>query len=470
MNFKAIIAMSAAGAAISLFAAAPVVSNVSMTQNSRGTATITYTLSGADAVVTLDIQTNVTGGAWASIGGEAVSPASGDVWKAVGMGSRTIKWDAATNWSNRQIPSNGIRAVVTAWALDNTPDYMVVDISAGAQPNSQRYYPSVDFLPGSEPGQKGAITNNTAYRLTELVMRKIMAKDICWTMGSTAQESQRYPYYGRENTHQVTLTNNYYIGVFEITQSQWALIQPARPNPSIFSKPGECAMRPVDWVSFNEIRNNDGTSAADNASYNWPHEPNPNSFLGLLNARTGLAFELPSEAQWEFAARAGNGVTKWGDGSAVLNNNEDANLSKLGRYLSNGGSAAVSGQYNLPDSSIAGNAGPDAGTAYAGTYRPNNWGIYDMHGNIAEWCLDYFEEQGSITTYNGCVNIDPSDGTKCLSGNAAPEDASYGPYHVVRGGGFTVNADRCRSAYRNCKGQRLRYDVGFRVVCPVELQ
>ncbi|MBP5543304.1 MAG: formylglycine-generating enzyme family protein [Kiritimatiellae bacterium] len=460
MNFKAISTMSAAGAAISLFAAAPVVSNVSMTQNTKGTATITYTLSEADAVVTLDIQTNATGGAWTSIGGEAVSSALGDVWKAVGTGTHTIKWDGATNWGTRQIPVNGIRAVITAWALNNTPDYMVVDIADGAQPNSQRYYPSVDFLPGSAPGQKGAITNNTAYRLTKLVMRKIMTKDIEWTMGSTALETLRTD--ARENTHPVTLTNNYYIGVFEITQNQWAQIQPARTAPSYFSKPGECAMRPVDRVCYNEIRNNDGTSAADNTSYNWPHDPNPASFLGLLRTRTGIPFDLPSEAQWEFACRAGNGDTKWGDGSAMLNNNTDSNLAKIARYYQNGGSAV---SYNDANGATH---GPEVGTAYAGTYRPNSWGLYDMSGNIPEWCLDYYEE--NIAGHGGMVNINPEDGTQTRSGNSPIQDSTYGPYRVVRGGGFGAWAYANRPAFRNNKGQRLRYDIGLRVVCPVELQ
>ena len=202
MNYKSILTIAALGAALSLCASVPVpqVSAVSMSQNPNGEATIHYSLSSASAVITLDIQTNATGGAWASIGGAAVSLAQGDVWKVVATGSHRIKWNGASCWADNKIPASGIRAVVTAWTLDNTPDYMVVDISDGAQPNTQRYYPSVDFLPG------GLLANDD-YRTTKLVMRKIMAKGVEWTMGSTTLETQRND--SREATHLVTLTNNY---------------------------------------------------------------------------------------------------------------------------------------------------------------------------------------------------------------------------------------------------------------------
>lgn len=219
MNCKSTLATMAAGIAISLYAAVPTpeVSKVNMWQNDEGVATITYNLAAASAVVTLDIQTNATGGAWASIGGEAISGAQGDVWKKIEVGSGAfsgmIKWNATTCWADSRIPASGIRAVVTAWALDNTPDYMTVDVSAAAQPGTQRYYPAADFVPGG--------VTNDLYKTSTLLLRKIMAKDVKWTMGSTTLESQLRQA-AREETHLVTLTNNYYIGVYEVTQSQWS--------------------------------------------------------------------------------------------------------------------------------------------------------------------------------------------------------------------------------------------------------
>ena len=191
--------------------------------------------------------------------------------------------------------------------------------TAAAQPNTQKYYPSADFVPGG--------VTNGLYKTTKLLMRKIMAKDVEWTMGSTTLETKRDA--TREATHQVKLDGNYYIGVYEVTQAQWDLIQPGRP--SYFNNAADRAMRPVEQVCYNEIRNADSSTTADTA-YDWPADPNPNSFLGKLKTKTGTGFDLPSEAQWEFAARAGNGDTKWGDGSGILNSDADANLDLRGRY------------------------------------------------------------------------------------------------------------------------------------------
>ena len=261
---KPIKAICLAGAAsLATFAAAddtPVVSNVTMSQQQPGRlVTITYQLANAPAVVTLDVQTNCTeNGAvkWASIGGEAVCNAQGDVWKKVGTAGSTfngtIKWRPDLSWEGHMIAAGGARALVTAWSLDNTPDYMVVDISTAAKPDTQRYYPAVEFLPGTVPGQKGAITNNPAYKTSKLVMRKIMAKDVEWTMGSTQTESQR-PSDISEATHQVMLTNNYYIGVFEVTQSQWNNIATNSGRRATYYAT-EAAMRPMETVSMDDMR------------------------------------------------------------------------------------------------------------------------------------------------------------------------------------------------------------------------
>jgi len=340
---------------------------------------------------------------------------------------------------------------VTAWSLDNTPDYMVVDLSESAQPNTQKYYPSVDFLPGSELGQTGAITNNTAYRKSKLVMRKIMAKGVEWTMGSTALETNRTA--AREATHQVMLESNYYIGVFPVTQTQWGLIQTSRAAPSYFNNADDRAMRPVEQVCYNEIRNA-GNSPTANTDYDWPADPNPSSFLGLLRTKTGIDFDLPSEAQWEFAARAGNGDTKWSDGSGILNNAyTDANLDLLGRYERNGGRIPNGTAYKDP----APSCGATNGTAIVGSYAPNDWGLYDVHGNVWEWCLDWYADD--ITAHDGKVNIDPATPENTRSG--AP-----GGYRVIRGGSFNYGASFSRPAYRNSGNPTLRYSVyGFRLLC-----
>ena len=216
-------------------------------------------------------------------------------------------------------------------------------------------------------------------------------------------------------------------------------------------------MRPVEQVCYNEIRNAANSTTA-NTAYFWPADPNPNSFLGKLRTKTGLDFDLPSEAQWEFAARAGNGDTKWGDGSAILNADKDTNLDKLGRYKQNGGYVQNGSSYANPAQSC----GATNGTVIVGSYAPNDWGLYDVHGNLYEWCLDWYED--SITAHGGKVNIDSSAPAKTLSG-------ANGQYRVFRGGCWSDPAGSSRPAYHHGWKPDLRTQwYGFRVVCTAGLQ
>lgn len=417
MNIKKItVAALAVTTTATLTAAVPEVSGATMVQDMNRLVTITYSLADASAVVTLDVQTNYTeNGAtkWASIGGAAVANAQGDVWKQIDAGSHTITWRPDLSWPDHKIADGGARAVVTAWALDNTPDYMVVDISSTATAATPRkYYPGADYLPGG-------ILGNPDYRTTKLVMRKIMAKDVEWTMGSVAEENRSS---SREATHLVKLTDNYYIGVFEFTQAQWALIQTARQRPSYCAYTGD---RPVEQVCYNEIRRAANDAVVSGGTY--PDAPYASSFLDLLNTKTGLDFDLPSESQWEFAARAGNGDGKWGDGSAISSE-----------------TAALVGRYNK---------GASDGTASVGSYRPNSWGLYDMHGNVAEWCLDGFTE--NISSLNGAVNTsDPWN------------------RRIIRGGCWWDGSYlKLRSAYRDGADPAVRSNGnGFRVVCTAGLK
>ncbi len=462
-DFSTAAAAATVAAAAATAAMAVDVTNVTMSQNSATCkVTINYTLSGP-AVVTLDILTNAVPNAadgWTSIGGEHICNAQGDVWKKIdSAGTYTITWQPIESWLDEngdgfKVASGCAKARVSAWPLDNTPDYMVVDISSAAQPNTQRYYPRVDFLPGSVLGQKGAVTNNPNYKTSMLVMRKIMAKDVTWTMGSTGAETQRVTDNDKEATHQVTLTNNYYIGIFEVTQSQFAEVWPNyiwdAPRWSV-----EGSMRPRDTVWFNAIRGNE--------DYYWPNDPDPTRFFGLLRTRTGIMdFDFPSEAQWEFAARAGNGSGYWGDGSAILNNNTDANLGRIARY-----------RWNAP--STANNAtafatlGPSqGGTAIVGSYAPNAWGLYDMFGNVAEYCLDWYQDD--ISDYNGRVNVNSANPQQYLDGTAIPSDRNN-QMHVKKGGCWDFDAYLCRPAWRSAQSTMgSSHNYGFRVVCRAGLK
>lgn len=440
----AVASLAAAGA----IAAVPEVSGVAMSQSSMNPrVTITYTLSVEPAVITLDVQTNATLNAavddpgWTSIGGEAVCNAEGDVWKKVETGAHSITWRPDQSWPDHKIENGGARAVVTAWSTNNPPAYMVVDISAGAQPNTQRYYPAVEFLPGG-------ILGNPDYRESSLVMRKVPAAGVEWMMGSIAESGRTA---AKEASHKAKLDENFYLGVFPVTQSQWALIQTSRQFPSCFQYEADKKWRPVENICYNEVRLSDATTSG-NSAYYWPNNPHGGSFLGRLRTKTGILFDMPGEAQWEFAARAGNGEGKWGDGSDYLSSTTDANLTPLACY----------GRANIQNSVSEGNttwAAADGGTTPVGTHDPNAWGFYDMYGNVFEMCLDWLEDD--ISAHGGAVNINPAAPAKNLSGND-------GAYRVCRGGSYRHAASSCRSAYRTECIANGRYNIyGLRVACPV---
>ena len=447
--------------AVAALATTPQITSVTMAQDQSRSVIVAYTLEGGDAVVTLDVQTNANTSAsaddpgWTSIGGAAICNAKGDVWNLVEAGSRTITWEPALSWPNHKIPAGGARAVVTAWTTDNTPDYMAVDISSVATAATpRRYYPAADFVPGG--------VTNSLYKTTVLLMRKIMARDITWTMGSTSAEKARSG--TTEKNFNLALTNNYYIGIYEITQSQWGLVATNSGAAAYYKY--ENSMRPMETVAYNEIRNTHSTSPKSNTrveagTLSW--EPSSDSFLGLLNLKTGLDFDLPSEAQWEYACRAGNGSGYWGDGSPFLYNSgasigdgatnvTDANLSRIGRYSGNAGILAWE-DMTEPE---------NGGTAIVGSYSPNTWGLYDMHGNVLEICLDWFENDVSMN--GGMTNIDPTDVTKTLSGAAGGE-------RCRRGGAFGLNVNYARAARRLGVGAHERNrNLGFRVICRAGLK
>jgi formylglycine-generating enzyme required for sulfatase activity len=242
-----------------------------------------------------------------------------------------------------------------------------------------------------------------------MALRKVEAGK--FTMGSPSDELGRDD---DEVQHEVTLTKDFYIAVFQTTQKQYETI--AGSYPSYFS--GD--IRPVECVSYNMIR-------GEEKGAGWPanSDVDEESFLGKLRAKTSKDFDLPTEAQWEYACRART-TTALNDGNNLTNRYEDGNMNKLGRYSYNGGE--------------------NEGTAAVGSYLPNKWGLYDMHGNVCEWCLDWY----------GSYEGDATD----------PKGATEGSYRIYRGGSYdSSGAYRCRSAFRNGREPSGDGDdYGFRVV------
>lgn len=462
---KTVLLVSAfmAGSALAL----PRVSNVQVTMRSAGRMTISYTLTGGPAVVTLDVKTNSS--AWASIGIDALvgaDPAKprlkGDVFRRVsGDGPHTIDWNAYKAWGagGGAFAPGEVKFEVKAHPLYDAPDYLVTDLRAGvAAADRVKYFPSEDFLPGG-------LLSNPAYRTTHLVLRRIHARNVCWTMGATTDKAFFEPKStggkDAEKAHRATMPNDYYIGVFEITQGQWTEV--TGKNVSYYSKSPESPMRPadrVDYVRLREAAFDFGGSKvpSDTSAYDWPNPPHPDSFLGKLRALVGNAidFDLPGDAEWEFACRAGLPEGYWNDGTDAKDLNN-----MPGRNNANGGFLPGGSAYPQIET-----LGPTNATAVCGSYPPNRWGLYDMHGNLQEVCLDWFQAGYLGSAYN----ISPTDPKKTADGDT-------GETRCRRGGSFILPAfaqsssGDCRASARQGIGAIAPYvNLGGRVACRAGLR
>ena len=300
-------------------------------------------------------------------------------------------------------------------------DYLLVDLSGGPSASS---YP-VGYLHAA-PAEGWT----DEHRTTTLVLRRIPAGT--FAMGSPPGELGREPWDpGSEEQRQVTLTRDFYIGVFQVTQKQWERVMgtwPAYFDDAAYRDP-----RPVERVSWNDIRGGEWPGSPSGSG-----QPAPDGFVQRLRDRTGLsAFDLPTEAQWEFACRAGT-TTALNSGTNLTHEDDCPNVAELGRYSFNGGS---DGRDN-PGCTTSG------GTAKAGSYRPNAWGLYDMHGNVWEWCLDWYETYHASTT--------------------DPVGAAEGSHRAIRGGSWLSDAGDCRSARRHSRNPSAQdANRGFRVSMPI---
>ena len=364
--------------------AAPVVSNVSMTQiPNTCLVTVKYQLSGDPGVITLDIQTNYVENAetkWASIGPENMLGFGGDVHQVVqptaGDEYRTIYWHPETYWPGPPKTAGTARAVVTAWATNAPPDYMIVHL---VEPYDVTYYPYVEMVPDGIADIK--------YKGEYMPMRKIPAKGVVWWAG---MPTNHVCYDAASKIHRVMLTDDYYIGVYEVTAAQANAIDNGAPGTNRL---------PKTWSSMNAYRG--GT-----AGLNWPsfdlqgnfdrdvsHGVDSTSRLGKMRARIGLPFDLPTEHQWEYACRAGSPGTSYVDTVPTLSGIGTEVACRICRNKSNINQADCEGLTN--------------DTATVGSYEPNAWGLYDMLGNVHEACLDWYESWETLYPDVTKVYVDP---------------------------------------------------------------
>lgn len=296
-----------------------------------------------------------------------------------------------TAWSNgvHRVAWNMAKDGITATVANGTiivsysSRYCVIDLSGGSNAVS---YPVANL--DAEP--LGGF-NTWEYKTTKLVLKRVDAGS--FVMGDNQSDA----------SHRVTLTKPFYMGLFEVTQKQWSLVMGSNPSGDAW---------PVDHVSYNMIR-----GSSNGAKWPASNAVDASSFLGKLRARTGLVFDLPTEAQWEYVCRAGTTTT-----------------------YSYGNSANGGYMWYLDNSDSR------SKTHKVGTKKPNPWGFYDLHGNVCEWCLDW---------------------SGALAYGTDPKGSSSGSCRVTRGGCWDFNAVYCTSSYRyilNPSSGVGNYDHGFRLV------
>lgn len=297
---------------------------------------------------------------------------------AFALGRHDIIWEA----SEDGYMFSSVRCTVTIsyeWR-----NYCVIDLSGGYSAES---YP-VTYM--DEAPDEGF--NTDEYKTSKLVLK-------CIPSGSFVMGNDQ-----KDQAHKVMLTKPFYMGLFEVTLGQWKAL--VGSTGGIVSW-GTGSTYPKHDASYNDIRGNLGM---------WPDSDavDASSFLGKIQARTRLRFDLPTEAQWEYACRAGTTTAYY-----------------WGRDIS-----AEYARYGVRYS-----------TPYAnpvGSKKPNAWGLYDMSGNVAEWCLDWY---GALP-----YGLDPK-------GDASGVD------RVVRGGCAQDGESICTSYYRGqCSPSKyMPIGIGFRL-------
>ena len=245
-------------------------------------------------------------------------------------------------------------------------------VGCGGEAKKEAVYE--DTVKEDETKNESAITLGENFTVPDLNLDMLWVKPGTFTMGSPVREVGRLK---DEIQRQVTLTKGFYLGKYEVTQAQWERVM--GNNPSHFKG----ADKPAEKVSWND--------AVEFCKKLTEMEKNAG------RVPQGMSYQLPTEAQWEYACRAGTSTMySWGDSISSANANYDKNVDE---------------------------------TTPVGKYPANPWGFHDMHGNVWEWCAD----SGSNRVARG-----GSRGTNGSTLRSAKRNSSYRPsfrfYHL----GFRV--------------------------------
>ena len=364
-----------------------IVNVIENTSTSARNATITVSSDKASSVqisisqsgASPDIQLNKNDMSFTAAGGsETFSVTSNTNW--------TVKSDQT--WCTVSTSSGSNNGTITVSVLENTSsDIRSASITVEADEITKTI--SVKQV-GTAPVEQSVRT----FTVGGVQFKMIAIEGGTFTMGATSEQGDDARF-DEKPAHNVTLSS-YSIGETEVTQALWQAVM--NSNPSYFNG----INRPVEKVTWYDCQD----------------------FITKLNAITGENFRLPTEAEWEYAARGGN-------------------KSKGYKYAGSNTIEYVA-WYDV-NSLNKGSYSPDYGTHDVGTKQANELGLYDMSGNVSEWCQDWY---GS---YESSAQTNPT----------GPESASS---HVYRGGDWYHSAEFCRLSRRGENGSSLRYhQLGFRI-------
>ena len=267
-----------------------------------------------------------------------------------------------------------------SWSLPRFPERRVWNVYAPK-------LPMAPTIPSRPPTTTPTIPSGSKTITNSIGMKLVLIPAGEFIMGSPESDADAFE--NEHPQHRVKITKPFYLGVTEVTQEQYERVM--GENPSQFK---DDPQRPVETVSWEDA----------------------DKFCERLSEKEGKMYHLPTEAEWEYACRAGS-TTKWCFGDSE---------SQLGDY------AWYDEEYG------------SGSTHPVGQKKPNAWGLYDMHGNVWEWCVDWKADY---------VNSSSSD----------PTGPSSGSSRVFRGGSWYYTARNCRSAYRHFSPGSERYFLGFRV-------
>ena len=393
----------------------PTVTVLSLSQDaSSRRMTVEYRLEGGPAIVTAEVLTN---GVPVPLGNGFVCPTTRHRFEGVNCmmpdGTYRLYWQPTVQWPGHALSAGTVSVRLSTWANDDPPPYMGIDLTAKS---NVVYFAGRESVYGGEQAR--------LWKTDCMLFRRVPAKDAEWYYGSSGPAT-----HGNQSgtKHYVKFTADYYAGVYEVTRAQWANVYvnagisgiDTSANPSTLQTGDDLPIRPVEHVSIAAVRGLPGDGI------DWPttgHEVRaaPKSFLGCLRAYCGVDVDLPTEAQWEYACRAGTG-TKFCCG--------DTWDDRYGWTTSN---------CTAPQP--------------VGTTLPNAWGLYDFHGNVYEPCLDWMDTE----------NLDyPADD------NIDPKGPTTGTSRCLRGGTWNGGPNLTASYFRGwVSAGQPQFNQGLRLFCP----